>query len=93
LQVAALNNLALVASQGSDNDRAINLLETALVKCVQMGDRHREAALHSNLADLYHTKGNSSVSMEHLRKSVSIYAEIGEQAGEWQPEVWKLMEW
>jgi hypothetical protein len=31
--------------------------------------------------------------MEHLKKAVSIYAEIGIQAGTWQPEIWKLTEW
>jgi hypothetical protein len=31
--------------------------------------------------------------MEHLKQSVRIYAEIGHDAGQWQPEVWKLAEW
>lgn len=93
LRIAALNNLALVFQQQGDLARAIDLLREAVPLCVSQGDRHREAALHNNLADLFHARGDSQASMEHLRKSVAIYAEIGEQAGTWQPEIWKLLEW
>jgi DNA-binding SARP family transcriptional activator/Tfp pilus assembly protein PilF len=93
LRVAALNNLALVASQEGEIERAVNLLEAAIKLCISQGDRHREAALHSNLADLFHAQGDSSRSMSHLKQSVEIYAEIGEQAGSWEPEIWKLVEW
>ena len=31
--------------------------------------------------------------MSHLKQSVSIYAEIGAEAGTLQPEIWKLVEW
>jgi DNA-binding SARP family transcriptional activator len=93
VRVAALNNLALVHGQDNEPATAIDLLETALSLCVSLGDRHREAALHNNLADLYHATDQSEKSMLHLRQAVAIYAEIGEQAGAWQPEVWKLSEW
>lgn len=93
MRVAALNNLALVHSQKDESSNAISQLKKALSLCVSLGDIHREAALHNNLADLYHASGRSEESMSHLKQAVTIYAEIGEQAGSWQPEIWKLVEW
>jgi hypothetical protein len=31
--------------------------------------------------------------MVELKKAVTIFAEIGENAGPGQPEIWKLTEW
>jgi hypothetical protein len=31
--------------------------------------------------------------MAHLKQAVSIFAEIGAEAGEAQAEIWKLVEW
>jgi hypothetical protein len=31
--------------------------------------------------------------MEHLKRAVTIFAEIGGQPEELRPEVWKLVEW
>jgi hypothetical protein len=59
---------------------------------VTLGDRHREAALHNNLADLLHTAGREDESMAHLKRAVEIFAEIGER-DKLQPEIWKLVEW
>ncbi len=92
-QAAALNNMALVSSQDGNLELAIRLSERALEMSASRGDRHREAALHNNLADLHHAAGEPQAAMEHLKKAVSIYAEIGIQAGSWQPEIWKLTEW
>jgi DNA-binding SARP family transcriptional activator len=92
-RVAALNNLGLVYSQQKEGQRAVELLQEALSVCVAIGDRHREAALHSNLADLLYAAGNSEDAMTHLKRSVAIYAEIGRETGSWQPEIWKLVEW
>ncbi len=69
------------------------LAEQALARCAAQGDRHREAALHSHLADLLHATGHAEAAMAHLKQSVTIYAEIGAQAGTLQPEIWKLAEW
>lgn len=91
-RVAALNNLALVYGTGSEANQAIELTREALVLCASMGDRHREAALHNNLADLLHASGRREESMEHLKTAVAIFAEIGE-VGALQPEIWKLYEW
>jgi tetratricopeptide (TPR) repeat protein len=69
---------------------AIALTEEALTLCTAQGDRHREAALHNNLADLLHAAGQPAAAMQHLKQAVAIFAEIGELA---QPEIWKLVEW
>jgi tetratricopeptide (TPR) repeat protein len=91
--VAALNNLALACARERDDGRAIELTERALRLCSEQGDRHREAALHNNLADLFHRGGDVGASMAHLKQAVAIFAEIGGEDGEMQPEVWKLVEW
>jgi hypothetical protein len=61
--------------------------------CVRQGDRHHEAALYNHRADLLHRAGREEEAMASLKAAVTIYAEIGLEAGDWQPEVWKLTEW
>jgi predicted ATPase len=90
---AALNNLALTYGARGEIERAITFAEAALALCTSQGDRHREAVLHSNLADLLHNVGRAEDALSHLKQSVSIYAEIGVEAGAYQPEIWKLVEW
>jgi tetratricopeptide (TPR) repeat protein len=92
-RVAALNNLALVHGSAGETDRALELAEDALVLCERQGDRHREAALHNNLADLLHSADRAEEAMSHLKQAVTIFSEIGQEAGEVQPEIWKLVEW
>jgi predicted ATPase/DNA-binding SARP family transcriptional activator len=93
IRVAALNNLALAYGAGGEIVRAIELTQTALELCQTQGDRHRQAALHNNLADLLHHAGQTESAMEHLKQAVAIFAEIGEDPGALQPEIWKLVEW
>ncbi len=93
VQVAALNNLALARATRGDHDGGIASARAALALCQKLGDRHREAALHNNLADLLHAAGREEDAMAHLKQAVVIFAEIGVQAGEAQPEIWKLTEW
>jgi predicted ATPase/DNA-binding SARP family transcriptional activator len=93
MRAAALNNLAQAYRSGGDMERAMALTEAALALCISQGDRHHEAALHSNLADLLHAVGRSDEAMAHLKQAVSIYAEIGVEAGDVQPAIWKLAEW
>jgi DNA-binding SARP family transcriptional activator len=92
-RVAALNNLSLAFGASGSGARAMELAETALALCISEGDRHREAALHNNLADLFYAGGRAEEAMVHLKAAVSIYAEIGVEAGTVQPEIWKLAEW
>jgi tetratricopeptide (TPR) repeat protein len=92
-RVAALNNLALAYSAQDQYEPALRLTRQALELCAAQGDRHREAALHSNLADLLHATGDAAEAMQHLKQSATIYAEIGAQGGTLEPEIWKLSEW
>ena len=93
MQAAALNNLAQAHRASGDSAHALSLTQSALALCVSQGDRHREAALHNNMADLLHSSGQTEAAMAHLKQAVSIYAEIGVEAGAVQPEIWKLSEW
>ena len=93
VRIAVLNNLALVCKSHGEIERAITLTQDALTLCESKGDRHREAALYSNLADLFHASGNSEAAMSYLKRSVSIFAEIGVDVGTMRPEIWKLVEW
>jgi tetratricopeptide (TPR) repeat protein len=92
-RVAAPNNLALAYEANGGGERAVTLAEKALALCISEGDRHREAALHNNLADLLYTTDRAAEAMVHLKQAVSIYAEIGVEAGNVQPEIWKQAEW
>ena len=92
-RIAALNNLALARGDRGDLAEATALAEQALALGVAVGDRHREAALHNNLADLLHAAGRGEEAMIHLKQAVVIFAEIGVQAGDAQPEIWRLLEW
>ena len=69
------------------------LTEQALALCVAQGDRHREAALENNLADLLHAAGRPEEAMEHLKRAVAIFAEVGADEATRLPEIWKLVAW
>lgn len=56
------------------------------------GHRHRQAALHNNLADLLRASGRNDDAMVHLKQAVTLFADIDEQEAP-QVEVWKLAEW
>ena len=84
-RIAALNNLALVAGD-------LALLELARALCATVGDRHREAALANNAADLLHAAGRHDDAMAALKEAVALFAEIGED-GAMEPEIWKLRDW
>ena len=91
-RVAALNNLALAHRATGQLEAAIAYTRTALELCARQGDRHREAALHNNLADLLHLDGQHTEAMDHLKRAVAIFAEVGEP-GTLEPEIWKLVSW
>lgn len=93
IRAAALNNLALALQAEGQNERALPLAEAALALSVSQGDRHHEAALHNNIADLLRATGHIDEAMAHLKQAISIYAEIGVEAGDIQPGVWKLVDW
>ena len=92
-RIAVLNSLALVRADEGDPDRAIELTREALVLCERQGDRHRQAALENNLADLLQATGRPDEALDHLERAVTLFAEIGGRRGELEPEIWKLVEW
>ncbi len=92
-QAAALNNLALGARDAGELGRARQLTEQALALCIAAGDRHREAALENNLADIHHSAGDEEASMRHLKRAVAIFAEVEADEATRPPEIWKLVSW
>jgi DNA-binding SARP family transcriptional activator/tetratricopeptide (TPR) repeat protein len=92
LEVAALNNLALVHRRRGELDLAIALTSDALATCSRLGDRHREAALHNNLADLLHAQGRGEEAMVHLKQAVEVFADVGDR-DELRPAIWQLVSW
>lgn len=92
-RIAALSNLALTWRSSGDIERALGHAQTARALSLTQGDRHREAAIDSNLADLLHSEERHTESMLHLKQAVAIYAEIGVEEGAIQPAIWKLSEW
>jgi DNA-binding SARP family transcriptional activator len=93
VRVAALNTLALVCADLGDRGRAIGLIDEALILCERQGDRHRQAALENNLADLLRDLGRPDEAMAHLKRAVGLFADVGGRPGELEPEIWKLVEW
>jgi predicted ATPase len=93
-RIAALNNLSLAYADHGELERALERAHAALELCSRLGDRHREAALHSNLADLYHAAGMETPSMSHQKAAAVIFSEIGaSELDRPRPEIWKLTEW
>jgi DNA-binding SARP family transcriptional activator/tetratricopeptide (TPR) repeat protein len=91
--IAARNALALVEAAAGNLPAAIALLEGALETCRRTGERHLEAAVENNLADQLHAAGRPDEAMAHLKRAVTLFAEVGGQPGELEPEIWKLVAW
>jgi DNA-binding SARP family transcriptional activator len=92
-QIAALNNLALAQANLGAVQQGLETIQTAIQQCQVVGDRHLEAALLNNQADLLQSMGEPEQAIEVLKQAVAIFAEIGQQAEDWEPEIWKLVEW
>ncbi len=93
LRLASVHSLSLVVEEAGDAAGAIELTLQALELAVQTGDRHRQAALHSRLADLYHLLGDEERSRAELTRSVTLFGEVGSGSGQIEPEVWMLTRW
>ena len=91
--IAAGNALALVEASAGDRDAAIALLETAREAARLTGELHLEAAVENNLADQLHAAGHPDEAMVHLKRAVTLFADIGGRPGELEPEIWKLVTW
>lgn len=91
-RVAALNNLALLEAAAGRPDEAIALAREALRLGLEHGDRHRAAALHTNLADLLHAAGGQEEALEHLTMAARLFAAVDDVERR-RPEIWKLASW
>jgi tetratricopeptide (TPR) repeat protein len=91
LRMAALNNLALMLSDGADHNGAIRHLEEAVAMAERTGHRHREAALWNHIADIHHRAGRQKESREALTRAVSLFADV--TSGDLEPELWLLSRW
>jgi hypothetical protein len=58
----------------------------------ELGDQHRLAALHTNLADLLHAAGQRDAALVHLKEAARGFAAV-DTGGTPRPEVWMLVEW
>ena len=92
-QAAALNNLSLALADAGQLEQATTAARQAIAHSESVHDRHRSAALHSNLADLLHRAGEEDQAKEHLRQSAELFAEVGIEKDQFEPEIWKLVEW
>jgi len=93
VRAGALNNLAVTHRMIGQPAAGIPFAREAIDICSMIGDRHREAAAHSNLADLLHRDGDSAAALEELKASAALFAEIGTGGETFRPEIWKLTEW
>jgi tetratricopeptide (TPR) repeat protein len=80
------------ADQGQHH-QAIDTIKAALTECISLGDRHLEAAIRNNYADLLRASGQDKAAIAQLKRAVAIFAEIGQNVEDWEPEIWKLMDW
>ena len=90
---AALNNLGLVLAESGEPERGVDQFEASLQLLSQLGDRHRQAAVHSNLADALHALGRRDEAIEHLKRSAAIFAEVGGPPTDGRSEIWSLTAW
>ncbi|AZC14441.1 AAA family ATPase [Microbacterium sp. ABRD28] len=91
LLIATLNNLSRARAQRGAADEALDAARQALRCADRQGDRHRQGALHSHLADLLHAAGRDEEAMAELRASAIAFSEVQGSAA--RPEVWTLTEW
>ena len=75
--LAGLTTLAQICRRRGDIDAALERVASALRLVKQIGDRHREAALHDLAADLYHDAGDEEKAMEELTLAAALFADVG----------------
>ncbi len=91
--IAAANALALVVADQGDIDLALTLAESASFSARRAGERHLEAAVENNLADMLRSAGRDDEALEHLREAVTAFADVGGMPGELEPGIWMLETW
>ncbi len=91
--IAALTALALTLAGGGAVDEAVAAMTEAIEACRRIGDRHLEAAVENHLSDLLHDAGREDAAMDHLKRAVALFAEVGEGGPERDPGIWRLAAW
>lgn len=89
-RIAALAALAMAVAATGDVDGATVVGGAALEACRRIGDRHLEAAVENHLADLLHAAGRDEAAMDHLRRAVAAFAEVGGDPADPDPGIWML---
>ncbi len=95
LEAAVVNNLATAQAAGGAHREAVATARKALELGNRLGDRHRLAALHANLADRLHEVDDSAaaeLALDHLKESAALFAEVGSDPLD-RPDVWTLTAW
>jgi DNA-binding SARP family transcriptional activator/tetratricopeptide (TPR) repeat protein len=95
LEAAVVNNLATAQAAGGAHRDAAATAQKALELGTRLGDRHRLAALHANLADRLHELNDAEgaeLALEHLKHSAALFAEVGTDPLD-RPDVWTLTTW
>ncbi len=92
-RIAILNVLALVRADQGEPGAAMKYALAALTLCERQGDRHRQAAIENNLADLLQAQGRHDEALEHQVRAMRLFTEVGGRPNELEPEIWKLVEW
>jgi tetratricopeptide (TPR) repeat protein len=91
--IAARTALALAMAAAGAVDAAVEAAIAAIEACRRIGDTHLEAAVENHLADLLHDAGREEAAMEHLKRAVALFADIGEGGPERDPGIWALAAW
>jgi tetratricopeptide (TPR) repeat protein len=91
LRMAALNALGHAFADAGEEGAAVTAIDEALAIANDIGDRHREAALYSHLADLRYRSGKQKEAEALQTEAVKLF--VGVEPGSWEPEVWLLSRW
>jgi tetratricopeptide (TPR) repeat protein len=91
--IAALTALAMAQAADLSVDQGVATATAAIEACRRIGDRHLEAAVENHLADILHEAGRAEDSMDHLKRAVALFAEIGDVARDPDPGIWTLAAW
>jgi tetratricopeptide (TPR) repeat protein len=85
--IAAVTALALTLAAGGAVDDAVRTAAGAIEACRRIGDRHLEAAIENHIADILHDARRHDDSMVHLKRAVTLFAEVGEAEPDLAPGI------
>ena len=91
--IAAMTALAMTLAAVGSVDEAVAMAAGAIEACRRIGDRHLEAAVENHIADLLHAGGREDAALEHLRRAVEAFAEVGGDPADPDPGIWMLVAW